>query len=184
MAKKDTCLRGHARTPDNLTKPLWGACKLCLPIRSKARMAKGRCIHGHTKSPENTTPEGYCKPCKNTHLQERYGISIEQFNKLMEKQENRCAVCRTVFSKTCKPRVDHKHDGSANARGLLCHGCNVGLGYFKENIEALIAAANYIKETQWNPQFIASSLVLDSEQGLEKTQLQNSLSKSVATSTV
>jgi hypothetical protein len=29
-------------------------------------------------------------------------------------------------------------------RGLLCAGCNVGIGHFKERPHALIAAASYV----------------------------------------
>jgi len=31
---------------------------------------------------------------------------------------------------------------------LLCRTCNAGLGYFKDNIEQLTKAINYLKETK------------------------------------
>jgi hypothetical protein len=66
---------------------------------------------------------------------------------LLKRQHNRCAICPQEFNKENRPRIDHKH-GSVNARGLLCHGCNIGLGCFKENPDVLQSAIQYLKETQ------------------------------------
>ena len=42
-----------------------------------------------------------------------------------------CAICKTHQSKLGKTlEVDHDHDTGV-IRGLLCHKCNVGLGYYE-----------------------------------------------------
>ena len=43
--------------------------------------------------------------------------------------------------------VDHCHVGG-EVRGLLCSNCNVGLGMFADNPEALEAAARYIRRAR------------------------------------
>ena len=49
----------------------------------------------------------------------RYGITIEQYEALLVKQNGKCAVCE----RTCKLVVDHDHLAN-KVRGLLCHRCN------------------------------------------------------------
>jgi hypothetical protein len=73
-------------------------------------------------------------------LQSRYGISLAQYEAMRSSQKELCAVCQ-------KPgvlHVDHHHS-TDKVRGLLCHNCNVGLGYFKESPEALERAAAYLR---------------------------------------
>ena len=54
-------------------------------------------------------------------------------------------------------RIDHDHaccplgsDSSSCGRcvrGMLCHRCNVGIGFFRDNPDYLIAAAEYLAES-------------------------------------
>jgi hypothetical protein len=79
----------------------------------------------------------------NWHLQKTYGLSLEDYNKRKEEQQNCCAICKVeIFSRLF---VDHCHK-SGKVRKLLCSQCNSGLGMFKDNPELLVAAADYIKE--------------------------------------
>jgi hypothetical protein len=36
-------------------------------------------------------------------------------------------------------------------RGLLCNNCNLGLGYFKDNIKSLETAIQYLIDSQEDP---------------------------------
>jgi hypothetical protein len=80
---------------------------------------------------------------RDTYLQRRFGISIEEFDRMLVASCGRCGICGTQFSGR-DPHVDHCHQTKA-VRGLLCHGCNVGLGAFKDNQQFLIQAASYLK---------------------------------------
>ena len=53
-----------------------------------------------------------------------------------------CAICGTP---TDSLHGDHDHE-TGFTRGLLCGPCNRGLGMFKDNPDALRAAANYIEQ--------------------------------------
>lgn len=80
---------------------------------------------------------------RNKTLISKYGISLEEYKNLFEKQEGKCAVCKNTQG-TKKLAVDHCHT-SLKVRGLLCTNCNVGLGYFKDSIERLQFAIEYLK---------------------------------------
>lgn len=76
-----------------------------------------------------------------------YGITEEDYQSLLLKQEGCCAICGTdtptgkwkVFA------VDHCHK-TGKVRGLLCNECNRGMGLLKDSPELLLAAAQYLKD--------------------------------------
>ena len=83
---------------------------------------------------------------------QRYGISEAEYNALLVKQGNSCAICggaNVVVKKNGNNvnglAVDH---AEGRVRGLLCGMCNRGLGYFKDNPESLARAARYV--VGWN----------------------------------
>lgn len=77
---------------------------------------------------------------RNTRLKAAYGISLEQYESLKEKQKGQCAIC----NKTARLFVDHDHT-TGLIRGLLCTNCNVMLGQAADNKETLISGANYLE---------------------------------------
>jgi hypothetical protein len=75
-------------------------------------------------------------------LKQDYGLTMEQFDAMRAAQGGKCAICAEPFSKT--PHVDHCH-ATGKVRSLLCGGCNVGLGRFRDNPENMEAAAQYVR---------------------------------------
>lgn len=74
----------------------------------------------------------------------RYGITIDDYNRLFEEQLGSCKICKrhqSLFKKAL--HVDHNHE-TGKVRGLLCHSCNAGLGRFKENPVIIAAALEYV----------------------------------------
>src|SRR5262245_57445902 len=67
----------------------------------------------------------------------RYGITLAEYDALLEKQGGVCAICR----KHSKRRlcVDHCHR-TGMIRGLLCDSCNLGLGSLQDDQASLVAA--------------------------------------------
>jgi hypothetical protein len=78
---------------------------------------------------------------KGIKLKQRYGISFEEFNIMLENQNYSCAIC----FKEADLVVDHNHS-TAKVRALLCHQCNHGLGLFFESLTNLENAIRYLKE--------------------------------------
>lgn len=78
---------------------------------------------------------------RNCILKNSYGISLEEYSKMLEKQSGVCAICgRKDKTTLC---VDHDHK-TGKVRGLLCHQCNLGIGNFDDNIPSLEKAIKYI----------------------------------------
>jgi hypothetical protein len=78
------------------------------------------------------------------NLKRSYNITLEDYDELLLKQKNCCAICgkhqsnltRTLF-------VDHCHT-TGKVRGLLCHHCNILLGNAEDNITVLESAISYL----------------------------------------
>jgi ribosomal protein L37E len=84
-------------------------------------------------------------------LKRKFGITEEQYNEMLKRQKNVCAIChfpeRRVRQGQLLPLcVDHDHE-TGQVRGLLCHDCNTGLGKFGDEPDTLRRAAEYIEET-------------------------------------
>jgi hypothetical protein len=78
----------------------------------------------------------------------RYGLSPEQFARMMQQQNGRCAVCGTVMlppgSEPTSTVVDHDHV-SGKVRGLLHQNCNKVIGFARDNTGVLRAAIRYLE---------------------------------------
>jgi hypothetical protein len=78
-------------------------------------------------------------------LRKQYGITPEQYDDMLQAQGHRCAICRTdAPGGRGFWHVDHCH-GTGRVRGILCHGCNTGLGNFRDNPVSLAYAIEYLK---------------------------------------
>lgn len=106
----------------------------------------------------------YCKQCAKEqqtkwYYQRKHGISLEEREAMLVSQGGKCAICGnpTVFP-TLKGRenntgesavVDHCH-ASSKIRGVLCGHCNTGLGSFKDNLQSLLNAVDYLLKADEN----------------------------------
>jgi len=85
-------------------------------------------------------------PIKNRafQLKRKYDLTLESYDKMFLEQEGKCLIC-----KRCDERlvVDHCHT-TGKVRGLLCSGCNRGLGFFNDRAENLQKAAEYLYDRQ------------------------------------
>ena len=84
------------------------------------------------------------------YLTRNYGITYSHYLEMLEKQNNRCSICGGegfIMNKDIhklKLVVDHCH-ATGVVRGLLCHNCNRGLGLFKDDLNSLNKAMEYLK---------------------------------------
>jgi len=133
----------HKRVRDGVA-----CCKQCggrLPVEEFPALAQGKYV---------------CRGCltayNHTVLLRRQGCSPAEYERLLNQQEGRCAICRapeghrSCRRKSCSLAVDHDHT-TGRVRGLLCNNCNRGLGRFKDSIQLLKAAVRYLKRGQQSP---------------------------------
>lgn|SRR4030066_2219535 len=91
-------------------------------------------------------------------LKNKYGLSLDQFEAILEAQENKCLICARTFTKRLIGSgqapgysvVDHNHLTGA-VRGILCNACNVSLGGFNDSVEMLEKAIVYLKTARVIP---------------------------------
>lgn len=83
-----------------------------------------------------------------TDIKRHYGLSIEDYNKMLEEQNNGCAICGKQHDSSKKRGrlyVDHCHT-TGKVRSLLCSAHNSMLGYAEDQVETLQKAIDYLKK--------------------------------------
>jgi len=89
---------------------------------------------------------------KHADLARHYGISLKEYNAMVESQDGKCAICGVdetleIRGKTVRLAVDHCHT-TGKVRGLLCAKCNQGIGCLKDDVELLQSAIDYLRIKQ------------------------------------
>jgi hypothetical protein len=96
---------------------------------------------------------GFCHACSN--LKSNYGITKPEKDQLIELQGRLCPICEMELQESYQATrgvsnrlngvVDHCHK-SGKVRGILCNQCNRGLGFLKDNVDALKRAIKYLEK--------------------------------------
>lgn len=81
---------------------------------------------------------------RSTQLRAKYGITSEQYDRMLEAQGGVCAVCSGTHENGHRLAVDHCHT-TGKVRSLLCGACNTALGLAKEDPTRLEALAAYLR---------------------------------------
>lgn len=83
-------------------------------------------------------------------MRKQYGISTQQFAELLEFQGGGCAICaKPIENIRRRMNIDHDHETN-KVRGILCTGCNTGIGHLGDNIEGLQRALYYLENTPFD----------------------------------
>lgn len=75
----------------------------------------------------------------------KYGIGNNKWDYLVERAGANCEIC----SLKKHTSIDHCHS-SGDVRGLLCSGCNSGLGCFHDNESLILSAIKYLEHGRMN----------------------------------
>lgn len=73
----------------------------------------------------------------------KYGITLNDYNKMLEIQENKCSICNKISDTLLY--VDHCHKTKI-VRGLLCNSCNKALGLFYDSLDTIRSAVKYLEK--------------------------------------
>ena len=139
-------------------------------VRQPEALPEGlrRCADCTVVKPENEFPPApnkasgrhtYCRPCNNArsresrqrlyggsaeyHRRARYGLEAGEFNEILLDQGDLCALC----GEQPAAHVDHCHE-KGHVRGILCFNCNGGLGQFRDRVDILKKAIDYLERTR------------------------------------
>ena len=122
---------------------------------------KVRCKHCgdihiyETRSLKNKTHSKQCKQRKphnysgldrwDAIIRRQYGISLKQYDDMLEAQGGGCAICgaKEDVVKGRRLSIDHC-DETGKVRGILCARCNQGIGSLQDNPHIIIKAAHYL----------------------------------------
>ncbi len=100
-------------------------------------------------------------------LAKNFGITVERYDELHKEQGGVCAICKKPNNvKSVRLAVDHCHTTKL-VRGLLCGNCNNGLGHFKDSIENMKRAIEYLnlneQRRMFAPKFVVEPESSESE---------------------
>ena len=119
-------------------------CRECWRAGREERLQEPCIRCGAEREKGDRTNDAYCYHCwRDWWLKRKYGITGEDYDRLLAEQGHRCKVCgRESNGRTW--HVDHCH-GTRKVRGILCDKCNRGLGQFNDDPAALRRAADYLE---------------------------------------
>ena len=86
---------------------------------------------------------------RNAALKRLYGLTLEDYERLLAAQGGVCAICESPPGANGGPgtrrflAIDHNH-ATGKIRGLLCHHCNVAIGYLHEDLTLFDKARAYL----------------------------------------
>jgi hypothetical protein len=147
------CFYNDIRANDKLSS----VCKQCHNLNNKKSKLKHRkrvqkvaliYSRSHTKE-KREYYSNHKNDWKNNRLINQFGITLENYNDLLKKQNYLCLICNkpeTEVEPGKSPKtlaVDHNHE-TGKIRGLLCGKCNKGIGMFEDNTNLLQSAINYL----------------------------------------
>ena len=82
---------------------------------------------------------------KRSRFNHMYGITIDDYSAMLDKQGGKCAICGKHYTELKKSLcVDHDHK-TGSVRGLLCHYCNTFLGMMGDDPDKIRLAAQYLE---------------------------------------
>lgn len=169
--KHDSCnslVRARGLCSKHWNYEQYGKCKN--ECNQPAANSKGfchNCIKRNGKAP-STRRDGTCSKCgntlnydlrcsicrkieqKNNNLKRRYGITIDQWNLILSKQNNVCKICKRDSKRFV---VDHNHlccpeikTCGECIRGIICENCNRAIGLVDDSAEILYNMIKYLKD--------------------------------------
>lgn len=129
-------------------------CKTCRDRRNRAYSGDSNSSYNKEKYADYykkvKTEPWFLETRFRNRIKRKYGITLEFFNSMLNKQKNKCAICsikltvnKTVGGQNTDACVDHNHK-TKKVRGILCRRCNVALHYL-EDYKYINESLNYLR---------------------------------------
>ena len=125
-------------------------CTKCNQIKSLEEFSQSKnekqAVQYHCKDCNKKYREQKKEKVKDYQLKRKFGLSLDEYQKMLEEQKGVCKICGQVENNK-QLAVDHWHT-TGQIRGLLCGSCNRGIGYFRDSQDLLLKAVQYLNETE------------------------------------
>jgi hypothetical protein len=141
FSKNDFKIIDISKTGDGFSKKI---CNVCHKLKKTTEFAKNQNAKNN-----RSVRRPSCKNCR--VVMEGIGVSREdkiKWNKKKPVNEPfECPVCkkRTIAGITSKVVLEHDHR-TGKAGGWICDSCNTGLGRFKDDVELLKSAIQFLEK--------------------------------------
>jgi hypothetical protein len=121
------------------------------PSTEKGRFCSRQCFYDHKR----LTKEEKERSTRSAAMKYRYGITADDYERMLADQAGGCAICGGVNPPKSKRRlgVDHNHACCPGKRScgrcvrkLLCDRCNNILGQANDDTERLRRCIQYLEE--------------------------------------
>ena len=114
-------------------------------IKEHPRYICKACDRKAKRARDKRTPEARAEK----HLQNKYGISLDDKRQMIINQGCKCKICPRSLSKDdlSKSHVDHCHK-TGYIRGILCNNCNRGIGHLQHDTQILVSAIQYLEQSE------------------------------------
>lgn len=121
-------------------------CRPCnLEYNRTRRAANPTEARDYIKAQRAKKPEQYAAYSRKHLLKKNFGLTTEAYDLMLDAQSGVCAICKSECTKGYRLAVDHDHK-TGRIRALLCSGCNLGIGNFRESPDVLAAAVEYLQQ--------------------------------------
>src|SRR5262245_52171932 len=82
------------------------------------------------------------------YVKSKYGLNREEYDAMLAKQDGKCAICEKapkLEGRLSASRLHVDHDTvTGKVRGLLCHNCNVGIGFLGHDWNRVMKVLDYL----------------------------------------
>src|SRR5579859_7098514 len=127
----DYCKCQKCLSDENVRRTDTKTCSVCGKTKAldgKNFYRNSTCGARYQKRYKKENPDKY----RDTKLKHLYGITKDDFDRMLIEQGNKCAICHVAENKLGNGLkqnlvVDHNHT-TKQVRGLLCHNCNKNVG--------------------------------------------------------
>lgn len=81
---------------------------------------------------------------RGARLRLRYGLTSQEYDSILAQQGGVCAICGQSAGHKKGFTVDHDH-ATGKVRGVLCHPCNIAIGFLERGRILLPARIDYLR---------------------------------------